>query len=1063
MEKRTLKVFAGRLRSLIDKGVRQRLACTNELSERLQQRIQQEGRETIIELATYTWFNRIIALCYMETHGILPIDSLAQGCELQILNCGSGRKPDILDPERILEANLNLDYVSLEQLTTEQQYEQVLLAIVGKVGESIPVVFGGVTAEIDELIPCGFLAKDGIVETVSALGGGVFSQVESLGWLYQYYNELNKTKDPLLSTQVFTPDWVVKFLVDNSLQVQLDSIDGAGEKSKKTKLESIRFLDPCSGSGHVLVYAFKIFYQKYLDQGYEPSIIAELILTKNLYGLEIDDRAAQISALLCMMTARKYDSGIFRRRITLNILAVQQSNRIWFKNFQPQGEAGEILEYLLTIFKDAREYGTLIRVQNRNYDKLRAAIQALPPRQARRTCQRLEPLIRQAEILALPYDVVVTNPPYLHRYTSKLRSFLQDNYAAEKSDLAIAFMRRGIDFLKPNGKLGMITMDAWMFQKAAEKFREEMLQKCSVTKMLHLGYGVFSGAMVSTVAFVLQRTSSKRGLFVRATEMKLGQKVKIAEQLGRIKEAGCLLEDDTVKIYEAESGEFLALPGKVLAFTLPGEMRALLRRASKLNDFATIKQGLSTADNERFLRFWWEVDYENIKFRAKNNTEAINSGKKWFPHNKGGVSRKWYGNNLYVIDWAEDGTAVRESPKALIRGEKYFFRPALTWSAVTNDKISFRFVPQGGTFNAAGPEILVDDENLDAYILGLLNSRAMAALTESLTIGWNKSIGAVANLPIVLDMRYQAELVNLVRECIRLTKEEWDESEISYDFDRHPLCKFGASKVEMAAELWRQKKESRRDAINRHEQEIDILAEKIFQLSEVKTSETPRIKVKLSDAEMTRSLLSYFVGWSFGRYVLAGGGVKNCTGKCRYLIVSPGKDDCDIVSWLKRFLIEAFDENDLQANLEWLAQALGCRMEESSEQRIRRYFREEFFKDHTKLYADPVRKNTKRPIYWQFSSGSEGVFQAICYAHQYQQRLIKELYEEHVQVLAKEVCQAANLENALNEQKRKGQEIKDFERWLGELVQKRIRLNLDDGILQNYQKVFGVDLHEHER
>ncbi len=1056
IDQKVLKRFAGQLRSLVDFGVRARLENLKPLPEALQQKIEHEGKEVVIELATYTWFNRIIALCYMDQHGILPIDERMRGCRIGLFD-NLGDKNDCwlggLELDKLSDTAIALDYSDLDDLSEEQKYEQILIAIANRLAEVIPAIFGASTAELNDLIPCNFLGEGGITAVINALKDSAFAQVETLGWLYQYYNDLNEEKTALATTQVLTPDWVVRFLVDATLGQYLQEV--ANERDCRSRLEEIRLLDPCSGSGHILVYAFEVLYAEYSKHGYGASRIAELILSKNLYGLEIDERATQITTLLCSMVARKYDPEFFRRGVRLNILTVQSSNRVWFKNFQPQGKAKEELEYLLSAFKNATLYGALIRTRDYDYSELRKAIANEPARRANRIAQRLEPLIRQAELLAKSYTVAVTNPPYLHKYDTLLRSFLQENYSVEKSDLAIAFVRRCADFVRPDGRIGLITMDAWMFQKSAAEFRKWLLQECSIKKVLWLGYGVFSGVMASTVAFVVQKARGQGGLFVRVTGLGSQQKKRIAEQFGR----GEVIEneDDSVKFYQAKSADFLALSGNVLAFTLSDELKGVLRSGSKVKDFGDVKQGLSTADNERFLRLWWEVDFRDIKLRAKNNTEAINSGKKWFPHNKGGANRKWYGNNLYVIDWLNDGAEIRKSAKSVIRNEKYFFRPAITWSAVSNGNTSFRFVPRGNTFNAAGPEIFVEDEDLSYYILGLLNSSLMGEVAEAISQGWNKSVGAVANYPIVYQEALKKELVQLVQKCINLAQEEWDESEMSYDFDKHPLCKLGTSRIEIAAEKWKERIIERKQELGRCEKRINLLVREIFQVSEVEKELKDTQESVPSEIIIAKSLLSYFVGWSLGRYSLEKDGVQEPGSAGRFLMASQSESKDDIMKQLERFLTQSFGEEDLEENLSWIAQALGCRYNETVRQRIRRYFQEDFFEDHKKQYCDPVRKTEAKPIYWQITSGPERTFQAIFYLHAYRPELLGELYDK-LQEQIETLSQGVDREDTLEIDKRRWQETQELKLWFEDLIQREIWLDLDDGVLANYQKLFNVSL-----
>lgn len=1031
-QQNSLKRFAGRLRKLVRDGVRERLETLESWSSELEERVKQDGRTAILEQVTYTWFNRLVMLRHMELNGFLP---------------------PVMEKARL---------------------EEAILLAVKEVDSVMPTVLTE-TMIANELIPSNLAGSGGIVAEISRQDSKVFAQAEIIGWLYQYYNDFSSEKDALTATQVFTPDWVVRFLVDNSLKPYLQEKQDQNPEDAQW-IEKVKFLDPCSGSGHILVYAFEVFYEKYLELGYASQSIPKLILENNLFGFEVDDRATQLTIVSCLMAARKYDSELFQKKINLNFLTVKPTNRIWFRNFQPTGKAKEELEYLLNIFWDAQEYGALIRPRGCDYSSLVSSIEQEEPRQARRLQARITPLVKQAKLLAGEYDVVVTNPPYMHKYDTKMRQFLLTNYPEEKSDLAIAFIRRALDFTKPNGYTGLITMDTWMYQKSATCFRERILKETSIRKMLHLGYGVFSSTMVSTTAFIMQKVSDKLGIFVSATEKNLMKKIKLAETMTGIEvdnedadESGDSGAEDfgTIggreKIFRARSEDFLALPQKVLAYKLPVALRKLLARSGRLSDFAEVRQGLSTANNERFLRLWWEVDYENIEFRAKNSTEAINSGKKWFPHNKGGRFQKWYGNDYYVINWKNDGRELREAPRSVIRNEKFFFRPAISWSAISNNKLGFRFVPEGNTFNAAGPEIFAKNEKDIYYILGILNSSLAQEISEACSMGWNKSTGEIAELPMIYRPEYAAKMTSLVQECIQMMQEDWNENETAPGFKRHPLCVGEEKEISAAAKAWQMKKLSRKNKLHENEKLIDGLTCKIFSLQESETGEeadnASRVS-SLSDMEITKSLLSYFVGWSLGRYDLEKDGAQNCKDAKKFLIMSPEAGELDIILRLEEFLRQAFGAESLEDNLMWLAEALGKRGEENARGRLRRYFQEEFFQDHLKRYTDPVKTLEGRPIYWQMSSGPEKAFQAIFYVQKYEPKLLEILQRKYVEPRMEELQKAAQGNGVLEQQKRQWREMTQFDEWLRERAEKHIRLNLDDGTFKNFEKLFGISLRD---
>ena len=528
--------------------------------EKLRSVVKRDGLKSVIEKAAYTWFNRIVAIRYMEVNDFLPLGKNFESLGINVLCDKSGdyRNPEIMTTSKLRSTDLKVDYDRMASLNDQDKYKEILLAIVKKLGEAIPDVFDGDTENIDALVPDGLLMPNGLIDNILKLGKEQFERTEIIGWLYQYYNQAEKdrvmdkkNKKPIekddipYATQIFTPDWVVKYLVENSLgrywldrhpNEELERNWKYLVKRKKAsevihdekKIEDITFIDPCSGSGHILIYAFEVFYQIYLSEGYPKSEIPQLILNKNLYGLDIDDRANQLSILACMLVARKYDEKLFTKKISQHILSIRESSKIDLSVFSPKGEANDILNYLTDTFSDAKEYGSILKVRSMNYDILRNAIKDDQIASNFGVSNSLEPIIAQAEVLSRKYTIAVTNPPYMSKYGAKLKRYINDYYPDEKSDLAIVFMSQCLDLTEELGIASLVNIESWMFLKTTYEFRTKILEKYSISDMLHLGNGAFADVVVATTAYVINKTPNQLGDFIRVVSGNLKEKESAA-------------------------------------------------------------------------------------------------------------------------------------------------------------------------------------------------------------------------------------------------------------------------------------------------------------------------------------------------------------------------------------------------------------------------------------------------------------------------------------------------------------------------------------------------------
>ena len=1092
-------------------------AMTNSEYERyksLKYAVKRDGIKEVIERAAYIWFNRIVAIRYMEVNNILPLGKNHESLDVNVLCDKSGdfRNPEILTISKLRSTDLKVDYNRINSLNNQDKYKEILLEVVKKIGEAIPDVFSGDTENIDALIPDGLLMPNGLIDNILKLGTDQFKHTEIIGWLYQYYNQAEKDRAMKLKTptakddipyvtQIFTPDWVVKYLVENSLgRYWLDRHPNEEleakwkylvKKKEKTevirdgrRIEDITFIDPCSGSGHILIYAFEVFYQIYESEGYPKSDIPQLILNNNLYGLDIDDRANQLSILACLLVARKYDDKLFSKNIKQHILSIRESNKINLSAFDPKGEARDVLDYLLDSFYDAKEYGSILKIKNMNYDSLRKAIEDDQIAINLKLDKDLEPLIAQAEILSTKFTIAVTNPPYMDKYGNKLKAYINNYYYDERPNMFSVFIGRCLEMSEENGSVALITPDAWMLLKSYIDFRKNLLSKHSITSLLHLGVGVFDGIglVVVPVAFVIEKNCNSKGIFVRLLNEKPENKSSILKRILSNNER----EDLCFAVY---SRSFLELPRNAIAYQISENLKNAILKSTSLQTIATPRQGLSTANNDKFLRLWWEPIYSKVNFHALNRNDAISSKAKWFPHNKGGQFRKWFGSDDYVIDWENDGYRVRHQHGSAVRNTENYFMPAVTWSLVSGENLSFRYKKAGSIFNAAGSSIFSDDEDILKYLIGLINSNVISVASRVFSTSINNNVGEVAEYPIIVSEQYKQSIIELANECIELSEEDWDDYEVSWNFKTHPLFMYRteSDKLSDAFSVYNKHCEERFARLKSNEERLNEIVIDLYGLNEEMSPDISddRITVRKADREReARSFLSFFIGCVMGRYDYTKNGVQYAgvgTDMPKNNIVDDdgiitildkeffGRDD--VINKLRKFLSESFGEKTLSENLDWIAGGLGRKDTERSEDVIRKYFVEEFFNNHAHMiYADPTKRSDGRPIYWEISSGKHNAFKALFYIHRYTPDLIAkvrmdylipvlQIYERRraeIEIQLKTTIgtiEYNRLNNELADLQNKIEELTKFDQVLKNVADQKIELDLDDGVKVNYPKL----------
>lgn len=802
------------------------LLSQTEINQRdaLLARIQSRGYDQVMEETAYTWFNRFIALRYMQEHNLLPVS-------VRVLPDAPGALPELVRQAQ----NVELDGVDfshvvelLEGNRTETLYTELLIALCNQLSDVLPQMFEPISDYTELLFPDGLLREDSVLAMLAAVDAENWADIQVIGWLYQYYNtELKNETFELLkknvkitkerigaATQLFTPEWIVRYMVENSLgRLWLEGHDDRALRQRwryymdeaeqepqvaaqlaqiraqesRIQPEEIRLLDPCMGSGHILVYAFDVLMEIYRTQGYTDRDAVSTIIENNLYGLDIDDRAAQLAYFALMMKACEHDRRFLRRGVQPHVCAVAEWNGN--PNDSPAWSDGQrrAARMLRETFKDAKEYGSILSIPKPLADALDelgenpfSGETALGV-----DAENLQRLAAQAKIMAQKYDVVVTNPPYMGSsgMGARLAEFVKKQYPDSKSDLFAVFMERGLDWVKESGYTSMITMESWMFLSSFENLRKKVLNQTDITTMVHMPYlgkgGTSLGINFGTAATVLckQHIRGYIGTFDRISYYET--------------------DDDGVPFTfpveneyykKAKVDNFEKIPGAPVAYWV-SESFTNAYKSKVIAEYGFAKSGLQTGDNNRFLKFWQEVCFSQIAFGMKNKSEYLNSRKKWVPQIKGGEYRKWYGNFDYIVNWENDGMEIRKCDGCRLNAmgnDELFFRAGITWSHTTSSVYGARYLPEGSLFNVEAPMLFVNRER-EYYILAFLNSCVAQLYLNAINSTIHYLVGNISALPIVYSDNFYLEIDNLVHVNIKQSKTDWDSYETSWDFKRHPL------------------------------------------------------------------------------------------------------------------------------------------------------------------------------------------------------------------------------------------------------------------------------------
>ena len=1111
------------------------------------EKVAAHGYEQTMEEAAYTWFNRFTALRFMEVNGYLP-------SHVRVFTNDAGEfRPQILAEAIHLDLS-GLDrekvYALKEANDEEALFRYLIIVQCNALNEILPGIFQRLEDFTELLLPDNLLREGSVIERLVKQGdaGSIpeedwRDQVQMIGWLYQYYNtepkdkvfadlkkniKVTKEKIPA-ATQLFTPDWIVRYMVENSLgrlwleghpneslqgewkyylpeAEQEESVQKQLAEMRKNyadlKLEDIRCIDPCMGSGHILCYMFDVFVQIYEDYGYTAREAAASILQNNLYGLDIDERAAQLAYFAVMMKARQYDRRFFSRGIQPNVMAIEESNGLatWAETAGDSLVVGQLTfaddfirmaDNLIETFQDAKEYGSLLTVQPERYDALvdfigqakQEAGNLLFRAWIDEVDQRILPLIRQATWLAAKYDIVVTNPPYMgsSNMSAPLSAFVKKNYPDTKSDLFAAFIERCGDFARTDGYEALVTQHAWMFLSSYEKLRAKLLQK-EIMSMAHLGARAFEeigGEVVQTTAFVLanQHIDGYVGTYVRLVD-------------ANTQDAKEELYLSGTQRYTARQENFEKIPGMPIAYWVSESMLRAFVKGDKFP--GETRKGVLTGDNNKYLRFWHEVTTTKLGFNIYSHSQMIQSGLKWFPVTSGGFKRKWYGNFEIVVNLENDGYDIRNNViNYRLRENKYYFLPAVTWTEVSSGAFSCRFVPKGILFGNGGPVSFFSNEKL-IYILGLLNSKVAMEFLMCLAPTINYGPEQIDKIPILTDKKDDIEAI--VRENISISRADWDAFETSWDFQSHPLVPMAYERreqlsygihsaerkkaVTLLAERykhWDWDCSYRFSKLKENEEELNRIFIDIYGLADELTPEVEDKDVTVRRADLqrdVRSLISYAVGCMFGRYSLDTPGLVYAGGEwdgSKYTTFVPDEDaiipisdneyfDDDIVSRFVAFITVVFGEETLEENLQFIADVLGGRG--SSREVIRSYFLTGFYADHVKTYQ-------KRPIYWLFDSGKKNGFKCLVYMHRYRPDMLARIRTDYVheqqsryhtamEGLAHERDAAATAAERVALSKKRAtveaqaEELRAYEEKIHHLADQMIAIDLDDGVKHNY-------------
>lgn len=1090
------------------------------------ERINKIGFNQVIEEVAYTWFNRFTALRLMEVNNYLPT-------KIRVL---SSSNPGSFEPDIVQEAlNVDLDvdkeYVYELKLNnkSEELFKYLIIKQCNSLNPVLPFMFKEIADYTELLFPDGLLAEGSFLSQMTdtdVFPEGDWADVEIIGWLYQYYiaeekdrvikaKAKYKTEEIPFATQLFTPDWIVRYMVQNSLgrywveshpedrellqewEFYLENPNPepdfeeklAPYINKELEVEEIKFFDPAMGSGHILVYAFDLFFEIYSKCGYMEREIPRLIIENNLYGLDIDDRAYQLACFSVVMKAMQYNSrflrSIEREGLSLNLTVIQETNDLNEEDIayiagENSGEKYKRTKGFIEQFYNSKIFGSLIKVekfdpefleQRLHYIENNPAKDIFEAESAKKAMELLPNLLKQTKILNQQYDVVITNPPYMsYKYmNTELLKFINKNHEKVKYDLFSAFIEQCVSMTKPNGQLGFMTPMVWMFIKRYEQLRREIIDNNTITTLIQLEYSGFEEATVPICTFTLRNSY---------LEFYKGDYISLADFKGAENQPKYVLKSIRENVdyrYYINSTQFSNIPGSPIAFWISENIINTFKN-NKFEEYFISESLNLTGDNKKYLRMSWEIGKENIGI-----------GKKWLYYAKGGGYRKWWGNLIDVVNWSPEAiNHYRTDKVARIIPEYLWYKKGITWGFITSSLPSFRVLPEEATFDIGGASIFFEDYSKYNYYLGFLNCKISEQLLKMLNPTLNLQMTNIGSLPIVeADSEIENQVMRVVEDCIQISKNDWNSYEISLDFKKHPilLYKENQSTIEKAFTNWNSFADEQFYLLKNNEEELNKLFIEIYGLQDEMTPEVNESDVTIRKAETERdikSFISYAVGCMLGRYSLDEEGLVFAGGKFDSEVYKTFKSDKDnvlpvlsgsyfeddIVSRFVEFVKVTFGEATLQENLDFIADTLGKKSGETAKETIRRYFVNDFFKDHVQVYK-------KRPIYWMFTSGKQKAFNCLIYMHRYDKSTLSRIRTDYLHELQNRlfaerkglvsiiegdstVKEISSAKKELKVLDKKIEELKAFDEVLHHLADKQIEIDLDDGVATNYEMFKGL-------
>ena len=1070
--------------------------------------IKTKGYEQVMEEVAYTWFNRFVALRFMEVNGYLP-------SHIRVFTNDAGEfKPQILSEAIHLELDgldMNKVYELENANKSEELFKYLLIVQCNALNSILPGMFQRIEDYTELLLP-DYLLREGnvihrLITDIPEADFDVQSeegQIEIIGWLYQYYisEKHEEVVDPLhgkivkkeevpAATQLFTTDWVVRYLIDNAVgRYWIERNPNSNLADKLTYFvkpmngeikyvneaivpQDLSIFDPCVGSGHFLVYAFDVLMEIYKEYGYSEREAAAEIVKNNLFGLDIDGRAVQLAYFAVMMKARQYDRRFLSRGIQPKVYEIMESNTVdrasveyFYRNDMALKKD---VESLFDTFKDAKEYGSILQVPSVDFKRINQRFAQLDDEISMYNTYLISDFwtfIKPVEIMGGKYAVVVTNPPYLNKYDSKLKQFIQSEYSQYKGDLFSVFMFRNFGFCKTNGYLSFMTPMVWMFIKTYEELRKYIINQKSITTLIQFEYSAFEEATVPICSFVLKNgKETSSGLYFKLSDFRGGMEIQRNKTLEAIANRECGY------YFEAHESSFPSIPGSPIAYWVSDAFIKAFD-APLFYDFTVSDGQNKTGNNAKYVRYFWEV---------KNRDIGIE--KKWLFYAKGGGYRKWVGNLIDVVDWSPKTRAFyRKDNICRIIPEYLWYKKGITWGLITSYKPSFRILPEAATFDVGGSSVFFNDYTNYDYYLGLLNSKVYLAIATVLNPTLNFQVKDIRSMPII--MRREKEIQELVEKAISISTQDWNSFETSWDFLVHPLVQTaydlsanGRHQVTLvkAYSDWKEACERRFAELKTTEEQINHIFIETYGMQGELTPEVEDKDVTVRKADLQReikSLLSYAVGCMFGRYSHDTTGLVYAGGEwddSKYTTFLPDKDgiipicddeyfEDDIVGRFVKFVEVVYGKQTLEENLRFIADALGGKG--SSREIIRNYFINDFYADHLKVYQ-------KRPIYWLFDSGKKNGFKCLIYMHRYQPDTIARIRTDYVHEQQSRYRTAiADLEQRINgastservklskqmaKIQAQAEELRVYEEKIHHLADQMIKIDLDDGVKHNYE------------